>query len=348
MRPFFAKYSVRILLVATGLLSAGDTAYSQDKKFDIGQARSAFKAAAADHFEMLGDELAGLESEKRPGAYWLVKVKPKKPGHYALKFTYKYNDPFYDEGENVLYVRVGGKTCDRQPHNEGGIARFCLGDTVILPVRAGNRYDYIFDLKYTYEDPASANLKKQSASADPAADQISNPLAPHLRYLGSRRVVQANRSTAPSTVIYYALFEAVTPGRLNIALSLSAKEDGPLPKGTGKPVIILAPGTPITYLAWKEDTIGYSDSKRFSSHSAGTFNTHLILLQPGDVIELPYFTTKDDDPLDRPLLKKQDAPPGESREPRIQKAPFFLQPHWSYNAFIAGHFPAATTGEPSK
>lgn len=347
MKKFRTGNSLSAAFSIIVVLLAAMAATGQGKTFNVHQARSAFKTAAADHFEMLGDELAGLESEKRPGAYWLVKVKPKKPGHYALKFSYKYNDPFYDEGENVLYVRVGGKVCDRQPHDEGGIARFCLGDTVILPVRAGNRYDYIFDVKYTYEDPANSNVKKTLLPMDPSAELTSNPLATHLRYLGSRRVVQANRSTAPSTVIYYAIFQAVAPGRFNIAVSGSSTGVAPLASGSGKPVIILAPGTPITYLAWKEDTIGYSDNKRFSSHSGGTFNTHLLLLQPGDVIELPYFTTKDDDPLERPAAVK-GASPGEMPEPRIQKALFFLHPDWSYNAFIARHFPAASTGEPTR
>jgi hypothetical protein len=345
MVQFCAKVFVPVFLVTAVFFCNAIETIGQIKKFDINQVRAAFKSAAAEHFEILEDELAGLESEKRPGAYWLAKVKPKKAGHYSIKFTYKYNDPSYDEGENVLYVRVGGNVCDRQPRPEAGIARFCLGDAVILPVRAFNRYDYSFEIKYTYEEPLAFAPKKGGATADPDAANISNPLEPYLKYLGTRRTEMPHRSVGRTTVIYYASFEAVRPGKFNIGLSLAGEDTaGEKPAGfkaQGTPVIILEPGTPITYLAGKEDTIDYSDNKRFSSHSGGTFPTNLLLLQPGDVVEFIFLMAIEDERLAKPStgLASETLSFSSPYKPSIRKIPFRLNSDWSYNAFIAGYYP---------
>jgi hypothetical protein len=344
MTKLCTRVFVPVLFMTAAFFCTAIETIGQSRNFDIQQARAAFTAAAAEHFEILGGELAGLESEKRPGAYWLVKVNPKKPGHYAVKFTYKYNDPFYDEGENVLYVRVGGKICDRQASPEAGIARFCLGDTVILPVRAGNRYDYKFEIKYTFEEPEKYTPKPGKAPADPGAAKISNPLESYLRYLGTRRAEMPHRNVGRSTVVYSAIFEAVKPGSFNIGVSLAGKTGSAgvvaVSKAWSSPVIILEPGTPITYLAGKEDTIDYSDNRRFSSHGGGTFPTNLLVLQPGDVIELPFLTTLEDE---RPVkastgTKKEEEDLAGHYKPEVHKLQFQLNRDWSYNAFIADYF----------
>ena len=46
--------------------------------------------------------------------YWLVYVKPRRIGHFALKYNYKYAGTEYpEEGENELIIRVGGKNCSQ-------------------------------------------------------------------------------------------------------------------------------------------------------------------------------------------------------------------------------------------
>jgi hypothetical protein len=336
-RSLSASLSVALILGACLTLNA------QSKTFDIGQVRGAFRTAAAEHFEILGDELAGLESEKRPGAYWLTRIKPKKPGHYAVKYVYKYNDKFYSEGENVIRFGVGGSPCDRRPHSEGGIARFCSNDTVILPVRAANRYDYTFDIKFTYEDPAASELKKATPTTDPAIPKIQNPLSSNLKFIGTRVSSMPNRSCCITRYEYYAVFEAGSPGKFNIGLSLADKTAGaPAADVTeaffrgGMPVVILDPGKPITYLAGYEDTINYADDRKFSSHSGGTFPTRLLILQPGDRVELRFLSTRTDEKA------REDKPGFLARDilPSVEKYPFYLNPDWSYNAFIADYFPA--------
>jgi hypothetical protein len=337
------KFAIFAFLVTGAISALAYPADGQTRAFDIAQVREAFKTAAVGHFNIIDDRLAGLESEKRPGAYWLVKIKPKEAGHYAVKYVYTYNDKFYQDGENVIRFRVGGSPCDREPQSDGGISRFCSGDTVILPVRAENRYDYTFEIKYTYEDPASAAPKKPVEKAGSGIPRIENPLSSHLKFLGTKVSRMPHRSCCTTTVEYYARFEAVKPGRFNIGVSLASKNGKPQGAvgpdaffGGGFPVLILDPGTPITYLAGYEDTINYSDEKRFSSHSGGTFGTRLMILQPGDTVEFRYMSRQEDDRASGDKLKSFDT--GE-KLPAVEKYPFYVNPDWSYNAFIAEFFP---------
>lgn len=322
--------------------------------FDLEQARAAFKTAAPEHFNLIDDRLAGLESEKRPGAYWLVKVKPKKAGHYAVKYVFKYNDKFYSEGEVVIRFGVGESPCDRKPHSEGGIARFCLGDTVILPVRAANRYDYTFEIKYTYEDPAYSAWKKPTEDTGANVPKIQNPLSSHLKFAGTKIWRMPNRACCTTYVEQYAIFEAVKPGRFNIGVSAADKDGkstvvtGPDAfYGGGMPVLIVDPGTPITYLAGYEDTINYADERRFSSHSGGTFPTRLLILQPGDKIDLRYMSWQEGDRAGGESLKLTMADAA-NRLPAVDKYPFYVNPEWSYNAFIAEYFPNDTVPRTDK
>lgn len=344
MNRFRPVYSLSASFSIALVLWTAVVANGQNKTFDIDQVRGAFKTAAAEHFEFLGDKLAGLESEKRPGGYWLARIKPKKPGYYAVKYVYKYNDTFYSEGENVIRFGVGGSPCDRRPHSEGGIARFCSNDTVILPVRAANRYYYTFDIKYTYEDPAASELKKPTLTTDSAVPEIQNPLSSHLKFIGTRVSSMPNRSCCVTTYEHYAVFEAVSSGRFNIGVSLARKGDKPQDTDTtdaffrgGMPVVILDPGKPITYLVGYEDTINYADDRRFSSHSGGTFPTRLLILQPGDTVELRFLSYRTDDKLGGDKFGRVGA---DDMLPAVEKYPFYLNPDWSYNAFIADYFPA--------
>lgn len=336
------RYTISILFLTTAFFAAASMVHGQKKTFDIDQVRKNFQAGSSEYFDVIGDELAGLESEKRPGAYWLVRVKPKRAGHYAVKYVYKYNDPFYGDGENTIMVRVGPGKCDRQSTAESGISRFCLDDTVILPVRAGNRYDYSFSVKYTEETTPEINpvpLRDYAAtiSAPPSSEEpVKNPLESHLRFLGIRSHVMLHRNSG-STTVYFANFQAISAGRFNIALS-SEYEKGTSPvtptvPGEGTAVLILEPGTPVTYLALHENTINYADEKKFSSHSGGNFPTNLLVLQPGEVFSLPFSTITTRDNFGKKTDKIRVHP-----WPVIRKAPFFIDRRWGFNQFIADYF----------
>lgn len=337
------RYALSILLITTAYFAAVSAVHGQKKTFDLEQVRNNFKAASTEYFELVRDELAGLESEKRPDAYWLVSVKPKRTGHYAVKYVYKYDDPFYGDGENTINVRVGPGKCDRQSEAESGISRFCLGDTVILPVRAGNRYNYSFSVKFTEEAAPetdrsplrdyAAEVLAQQSSGEP----VKNPLESHLKFLGIRSEVMLHRSSG-STITYFATFQAIAAGRFNIALSAESEKGGfpatPAILGEGTAVVILEPGTPVTYLARHEDTINYADEKKFSSHSGGTFPTNLLVLQPGEVFSLLFSTVTTRDNFGKKTGGIRAHP-----WPVIRKAPFFIDRKWGYNQFIADYFP---------
>lgn len=337
---------VSILFLITVSATAPFEVRGQKKAFDIEQVRQSFKAAASEYFGFIKDDLAGLEAEKRPGAYWLVRVKPQKSGHYAVKYTYKYNDPFYSEGENLMNFRVGPKVCARESRAEAGIARFCLGDTVILPIRAANRYDYSFSVKYTEENDPNINkrplhdLSAEVAAMTASGDPVNNPLEAHLKYLGTQRVESLHRNGG-STIIYSASFQAVAPARFNFVLSSRSptEPDSAWPQvlSGGTPVIIVEPGTAVTYLASHENTINYADEKKFSSDSGGTFPTNLLVLQPGDIFSLQFAATRRGTQSTKMPLPGQSSPPS-TPVPVIRKAPFLIDRSWGYNQFVADFF----------
>lgn len=336
--------AISILFLITLSMTAPFEVRAQKKAFDIEQIRNNFKAASGEYFEFIRDDLAGLESEKRPGAYWLVRVRPLKPGHYAIKYVYKYDDRFYVAGENVINIRVRPKGCGRQARTEAGLARFCLGDTVVLPVRAANRHDYSFSVKYTNENDPNKRppleLDGYFAGMTPAGDQVNNPLAANLKYLGTQRGENLHRNGG-STITYSAIFQAVAPARFNLVLSSRYENESesawPRVLSGGTPVIILEPGTPVTYLALHEDTINYADEKKFSSHSGGTFPTNLLVLQPGDAFSLQFAATRRGTQSTKLPVAGNASEPSEP-VPVIQKAPFSIDRNWGYNQFVADFF----------
>lgn len=325
-----------MLAIACGVLSA------QDKKFDPVQVQSNFEAASAEYFDYVKSELSGLDSEKRNDLYWLAHVKPKKPGHYYVRYTFKYNDRFYTSGDFKIAVRVGRPNCDRQSGGIG-ISRFCLGDTVILPVRAANRYDYEFSIKYTRDgDPETERQQSYGTLPDPPA--VNNPLAANIKYIGTARGEMFHRSGG-STISYSAVFKAIAPGRFNIVLSRHSDMSEQIKpvEGTGTPVLIVAPGESITALAMHEDTINYADDGKFKSTSGGTFPTTLLVLRPGDTFSLPFASSATYGPgnkplLNSPLVKNNDTGLRAIPVPEIQSVKFFMDPKFSYNQFIADFF----------
>jgi hypothetical protein len=336
-----ARYASSILLIAAAFFAAVSVVHAQKKTFDLEQVRTSFKAASAEYFDVVRDELAGLESEKLPAAYWLVHIKPKRSGHFTIKYTYRYNDPFYSEGENELLVGVAEKLCNRRPSPQAGVARFCLGDTVILPIRAANRYDYSFSIKYVDQKYNAADEYPLTNNEGSYEVKVGNPLKRHLKLIGLQRSEMPHRNAGASTIVYYATFKAVAAGRFNLSLSMDYDEMcAPLSSGSVTPVIITDPGTPVTYIAPRENNINYSDEKRFSSHTSNTFPTNLLLLQPGDTFSLPFLTieARDLQPFsnEQPVGKTTDLSGGPA--PLIQKLRFSLDPGWSYNAFIAEFF----------
>lgn len=327
----------KVLVCAAMLAVIAGAASAQDKKFDSAQVRSNFEAASAEHFDYVKSELSGLDSEKRNDLYWLAHVKPKRAGHYAVRYTFKYNDRFYSEGDFKISVRVGKKNCDRQSSGKG-ISRFCLGDTVILPIRAANRYDYEFSVKFAPDgDPEIEKPPTYGTLPDPPA--VDNPLAAKIKYIGTTRGERFHRNRG-STISYSAVFKAVAPGRFNIVLSRrSDGSDQVKPaEGTGVPVLIVGPDESITALAMHEDTINYADDRKFMSTSGGTFPTDLLIVRPGDTFALPFSSTVTGRPGKYLLGVDEGASLRSIPVPDIQSVKFYIDPNAGFNQFIAEFF----------
>mgnify|MGYP001582425482 FL=1 len=233
------------------------------------QLRKNFSEATQNDFEIVKDYVNQRPVARGGETFWLVHVKPKRSGHYALKYSFKFTHKFShpEEGENELYIRVGEKNCKRYNDNNYGLSNICLGDTVIVPIRIDQRVGHQFSLKSTYQD--GGNIGKTESKRSPNVTEILpaiNQLDKHLKYLGTVRSVMPHRNYGAETVTYTAYFEAKEPGRFNFTTTTIAdnekisetKELNPL---DAFPIIILKPETSITALVYHENTINYSDNK---------------------------------------------------------------------------------------
>lgn len=317
------------------------------QKDNLKQLRKLFNEATSQDFEIVKDIVNKRPAARGGETFWLVHVKPKRSGHYALKYTYKYTHKFShpEEGENELIIRVGEKNCKRYNSNNLGLGNVCLGDTVIVPIRLDQRENHQFSLKSTYDD--GQNIGKTEKIWTPAYTEnlpVINQLEKHLKYLGTVRSVMPHRNYGAQTVTYTAYFEAKEPGRFNFATTTfadnekisDAKEWNPL---DALPIIILKPGTPITALTYFENTINYSDNKRFSGHAGNNFLTKLLILQPGDVFSVEYSSFIEREEFGKKLTLTEKNINRENRKLVMYKLPFVINKDWSYNEWLIDYLP---------
>lgn len=311
----------------------------QNQKIDAKNLRRLFAQTAGQDFEIVKDEMK-VRPRDSVSDYWLVHVKPKRSGYYTLKYTYKFvgqPNNYPEEGETTISIGVGGKRCYRRNLPESGIANFCLGDTIIIPICTAKMRNHAFTFERREQE--SESLEKAQKEDKPSqkytpAESLNNPLAANLKLLGIQRMDMPHRNCCPVTYEYYAVFEALKPGKLNLGLSSLGKgetlENSITPKAGGTPIIIVAPETPITGLVSSEDTIHYGDNKRFSAHAGNSFPTNLLILQPGDVFVMKYGGLTIDYGFGS-KSKKQEIP---DLKPAIYKIPFAIDKEWSFNDWL--------------
>lgn len=332
------------ILVFCFFLAQNVFAFQND---NINQLRKSFKETVSQDFEIVKDYINNRSAERGGETFWLVHVKPKRSGHYALKYTYKYTHKFShpEEGENELIIRVGEKNCNRYNSNNLGIGNVCLGDTIIVPIRLDQRANHEFSLKSTYSD--GQHIGKTEKFWTPAYTEtlpIVNHLEKHLKYLGTVRSVMPHRNYGAETITYTAYFEAKEPGRFNFATTTfadnekisEAKEWNAL---DALPIIILKPGTPITALVYSENTINYSDEKRFSGHAGNNFLTKLLILQPGDVFSVEYSSYVEREELGKKNIFTEKDIDRKNRKLVMYKLPFVVNKDWSYNEWLIDYLP---------
>lgn len=319
-----------------------------DAAADTARLREALAAALGDDFEIVRTELsAGLR--ERSGTFWLVHARPLRSGDFRLTYRYEYrdfarpHDPLYTHVEHRSNVRVGEHGCWRR--REGKDA--CLGDVVILPFVAGpfagERYTgHTFALSRPWPSRPPA-APEGPAPARPGADTVANPASAHLRYLGSQAHESPHRNGG-STFSYHAEFEAVGPGRFNLALHPLSPGEARTRSSPGSiPVAVVARGEPVTVLLGKEEVRSYHETKGFASHTGNEYLTTVLLLQPGDRISLRYggFSTRPrhGEPPLAPAARPGRGPLSPD-PPTLGLLPFAVDEDEGFNAWIVEHLSA--------
>lgn len=336
---------LKICLIAFCLLIAAESVSAfQSADADAKTLRAAFARAVGQDFEIVSDQIVNRPRDT-VNYYWLVRVKPKRSGYYTLKYSFKFIKSYNkhpEEGEHTMTIGVGGKRCYRNNIPQAGISNVCLGDTVIVPVQVANAAGHEFSFKANYnetDESLEEGRKRFTSWIDYApVAPIVNQLESNVKLLGIKRSVMPHRSCCAETIDYYAIFEAVKPGRFNLGVSSFAGDQVPdssvkMRSEGGTPIIIVSPETPITALVPREDTIHYSDEKRFSAHAGNSFVTNLLILQPGDVFTLRYATQM----ITYKIGEKRNEP--RDLKPAIYKLPFLLDKNWSFNDWLAGYLP---------
>lgn len=108
--------------------------------------------------------------------------------------------------------------------------------------------------------------------------------------------------------------------------------------GGSVPVLVVERGQPVTVLLSNEQVTGVDSLRRFSSHGGNQYLTTLLLLQPGDSIDLPFhgYST-------RPRYNRTVAGPPvtelDHADPAIHRSPFRLDLGERFNAWLAPHLP---------
>jgi hypothetical protein len=294
---------------------------------DTAQLRQGLAAALGGDVEIVRTELhSGLH--ERGGIFWLAHVRPLRSGDYSLRYVHEYidrvrpDDPLYTHVEHTTAFSVGEAGCGRRA--EGRTA--CLGDVIVIPVMAGAKGPlggHVFEASRR-GDAGAWQLFQDPAPQDDRAATTPNPAAPHLRYLGARLGEMPHRSLG-ETVEVSAVFEAGAPGALELSVG-----------GVPVPVVVVARGTPVTVLLEHEQIRQYHQDAGFASHTGSSYSTDVLLLQPGDRMDVTFLTR---------TVRGRDFT-GEEKEafhrspPGITVRPFRVDRERRFNAFIAEHLPA--------
>lgn len=339
----------RVVLVAASLFVffASVTAHTRrSAAADSASLRTNFLAAFGEHFDLLKDEFKSHPSGAGSGRFWLAYVKPKHPGYFALQYRYKPKDPHFSHVEHEVYFGVGPKDCRRGPPDAGVYGRFCVGDTVIIPVVFESSTGYEFKLvkgdtaanedSKTF-DELYPNFRNRELDKEP----VANPSA-SLRYVGRGSHKALHRSPG-YTLHLYADFEAVKPGKFNL-LVRSAAYAGPSdkPPAGSIPIIVVDRGTPVTLIAGREETRGFSvgdnGQEWLSSTSGNSYMTNLIVLQPGDRMSFSYLSVRRGPQFERDAYARRGGvDPVENTMPVISVHPFALATKYDFAEWLVDY-----------
>jgi hypothetical protein len=326
-----------ILLIASSLVFAQST-----KPSDAATLRTKFTAAFSKDFDLLRDELKTRSVERGGGTYWLAFVKPKRTGYFYLQYRYP-ESGHLDIREHEIRFSIGPERCRRGPPSSGVYGRFCLGDTIIVPVLVNSYAGHEFKLtkaEYTDEKEDVTTPTTDSPSLD--ASPVDNPALPTLRYAGRESHKSLHRSLG-YTLNLNAEFVAASPGRMNLVATAFVLGNADIRSNQGIPIVVLPLGVPATLIAGREEVRGYRkgfDGREYlASNSGNSYMTQVLILQSGDRISVRYFSVVRGSDFERRVSGADDRDTSESLMPVIKVRPFLPDTRYDFTEWIVEYLP---------
>lgn len=342
----------RVVLVAASLFVFFASATAQTRRgaqfHDSAPLRASFLAAFGSDFELVRDKIKSRTNEQGGGTFWLAYVKARQPGYFTLQYSFKRDDKHYSHEERDIHFSVAPRGCRRGPASSGVYSRFCMGDTIIVPMLVSGGSG--FEFKLTKQTPAADEDwktfdEKFPETRDHQLDKtaVENP-SESLRYLGRQPNKMLHRSLG-YTLQLVAEFEAVKPGKFNLLVTSSSPsaESDETPHNS-RAIIVVNRDTPVTLIAGREQvrgfTMGHDGREYVSSTSGNSYITSLMVLQPGDRISVQYLSLRRSGNFERRMRSGLDkADPDEKTKPVISVHPFALETRYDYGGWLVDYLP---------
>lgn len=337
---------IGFLLLALVALATGQTRRS--KRPDADSLRASFIAAFGKDFELVKDELKRRPDESGRDTFWLAYVKPQGLGYFALEHSFKPENQAYSHVEHIFGFTVAPQGCRRGVPSFGVYSRFCMGDTIIVPILVTGAASHKFELITVPPAPDEdwrTFAEKHPDSRDRGLDKTpaENP-SENLLYVG-RRADKRYRRSLGYMLHMQAEFEATKPGRFNLLVTSSPQSvrPGETPPGS-RPIIVVDRNTPLTFIAGRWETKGFTrgdDGREYeSSVSQNSYATNLLVLQPGDRISFTYLSVdRDADFERRENSGRKVADEAEATKPVISVHPFALETRYDYSGWLVDYLP---------
>jgi hypothetical protein len=324
------------------LLTASTLVAAQSRKpSDAATLRTKFVAAFEKEFDLIKDEMKIRAAERGGGTYWLAFVKPKRTGYFYLQYRYQESGPI-ETREHEIRFSIGSEKCHRGAPSSGVHGRFCLGDTIIVPVLVNNYAGHEFKLtkaEYTDEKEEANASTTDSPSLD--TSPVGNPALTPLRYAGREAHKSLHRSLG-YTLNLTAQFIAASPGRMNLLVTASDPGNAGTRGHEGVPIVVLPLGAPATLIAGREEMRGYRtgfDGREYlASTSGNSYMTQVMILQPGDRISVRYFSVVRSGESER-RFRGPDRDPSENLMPVIKVRPFAPDIRYDFTEWIVDYLP---------
>jgi len=336
------KLTIAILLVVCSCVPA--LAQSGSKGTAAPTLRARFNAAFSKDFELIRDRLTTRSIGRGGGTFWLAFVQAKRTGHFGLQYRYREGGT-RDITEREIRFSVGPHGCRRGTPDSGVYGRFCLGDTIIVPVLVNNYSGHQFKLAQAeYSDEKDEPANSSIASRDLDTSGVTNGAAPILRYFG-RWSHRLYHRIPGYTLTLSAQFEAQEPGRMNLLMIAEGESITGIRLVDGLPIIVLPHDAPATLIAGREEERGYIKERdgheRLFSSSSNGYMTNVLVLQPGDRIDVSYFWVVRNSDYVKGHFGDSGPDPSQNLKPVISRRPFAPDVENGFTEWIVDYLPRA-------